>query len=138
MTKRQDPSVIVGVFIFNDKGEVFLVKSEKKWSGKYLIPGGHVEYKEKAEDTVKREVKEETNLDIKDIEFLGFSEMINPKDFYDQSRHFLALNFKCKAINKDVILNEEAEEFLWISLEKVLDLDLNHSTKLQIEKIINS
>ena len=138
MTKRTDPSIIIGAFIFDDKGELFLVKSDRKWSGKYLIPGGHVEYGEKVEDTVKREVKEETNLDVKDMQFLGFSEIINPEEFHDQSRHFVALNFKCSAKNEDVILNEEAEEYLWVSLDKVLDLDLNSSTRLQIGKIINN
>lgn len=138
MPKRQDPSVIVGAFIFNLKGEIFVVKSSKKWSGKYLIPGGHVEYKERIEETVRRGVKEETNLDVDNIEFFGFSEIINPEAFHDQSRHFVALNFKCLAKNEDVILNEEAEEYLWVSLDKVLDLDLNSSTRLQIEKIINN
>ena len=29
MIKRQDPSIVVGAFIFNDKGELFLTKSDR-------------------------------------------------------------------------------------------------------------
>lgn len=37
----------------------------------YAIPGGHVEKGETCEDTVVRELKEETNLDIEIIHYLG-------------------------------------------------------------------
>ena len=36
------PEPTVGVFIFNQAGEILLLKSHK-WPGKYVVPGGHVE-----------------------------------------------------------------------------------------------
>ena len=46
MTDNVDfPRVAVGALILNNKEEVFLAKSHK-WSNKFGVPGGHVEYGE--------------------------------------------------------------------------------------------
>ncbi len=133
MIKRQDPSIVVGAFIFNDKGELFLTKSDR-WDDKYVMPGGHVEYGETVNEALKREMKEETNLDIGEIEFLGFKELLNlEQDFY-KDRHMISLNFKCKALNNEVILTDEAQEYIWISMDKVLELDLFDAVREEIKK----
>ena len=36
-----------------------------KWGNLWVVPGGHIEYGETIEEAIKREMKEETNLDIK-------------------------------------------------------------------------
>ncbi len=133
MVKRQDPSIIVGAFIFNNKGELFLTKSDR-WDNKYVMPGGHVEYGEIIIEALKREMKEETNLDINEIEFLGFKELLNlEQDFY-KDRHMVSLNFKCKALNNEVILTEEAQEYIWVSIDEVLSLDLYSIVREEIKK----
>ena len=133
MTKRQDPSLIVAAFILNNKNELFLTKS-KRWGNKYVIPGGHVEYGEYLKEALKREIKEETNLEIQDIEFLCFTELLNLKQDFYKDRHMISLNFKCKASNNDVVLDEEAQEYIWIRLDKALSLDLEESVRKNIER----
>lgn len=56
-----------------------------KWIGKYVIPGGHVELGERIEDALKREIKEETGLDIYDIEFICFQEFIYSEQFWKKN-----------------------------------------------------
>ena len=56
------PEVTVGALIFNPDGKLFLVKSHK-WHDKYVMPGGHIELGETAENALKREIKEETGID---------------------------------------------------------------------------
>jgi len=41
-----------------------------KWHDAYVIPGGHIELGETAEEALRREIKEETALDIYGIEFI--------------------------------------------------------------------
>ena len=61
MAEQTFPEPTVGVFIFNQIGELLLLKSHK-WPGKYVVPGGHVELGERLADTAIREAKEETGL----------------------------------------------------------------------------
>ena len=59
----------VRVVIQNEKGEL-LVIFEKKWNC-WVFPGGKIEPNETPLQTAKREVFEETNLIIKDLEIVG-------------------------------------------------------------------
>lgn len=68
MPEQRFPEPTVGALIFNAEGKLFLMKSHK-WHDEYVIPGGHIELGETAEEALRREIKEETALDIYDIEF---------------------------------------------------------------------
>jgi len=81
MVKNQFPELVVAALIFNQKGKVILLKSHK-WRNKYVIPGGHVELGERFEDALKREIKEETGLNIFDIKFVCFQESIFDSAFW--------------------------------------------------------
>ena len=87
MAEQQYPEPTCGALIFNPAGKIFLMKSHK-WKDKYVIPGGHIELGEKMEDALKREIKEETGLDVFDIEFLFFQEFIFGEEFV-KKRHFI-------------------------------------------------
>ena len=65
MNKQKYPEPTVGALIFNQEKEIFLMTSPK-WKGKYVIPGGHIEMGEEIEQALRREIKEETNLNIFD------------------------------------------------------------------------
>lgn len=89
MSEQQFPEPTVGVFIFNTNDELLLLKSHKR-SDKYVVPGGHVELGERIEDATIREAKEETGLDIYDLEFINFQQFIYDPAFW-KPRHFIEL-----------------------------------------------
>lgn len=60
----------VGALIFNPVGKTFLMKTFK-WSNKYATPGGQIELGKRIEDALRREVKEETGINIYDIKFIS-------------------------------------------------------------------
>ncbi|MFA7006548.1 MAG: NUDIX domain-containing protein, partial [Verrucomicrobiia bacterium] len=84
------------------------------------------------EAALAREMKEETGLDVRDIRFVMAQDCIEPAEFY-RREHFLLLNFTCRADATDVRLNEELEDFRWISTEDALKLELNKPTRILIE-----
>lgn len=71
---EQRPKVGVGVFIFKE-GKVLLGKrtNYSHGGGEYCPPGGHMEHMESFEEVVRREVKEEAGIEIKNIRFLCLS-----------------------------------------------------------------
>src|SRR3989338_3788711 len=132
------PLITVGALIFNKKNKILFVKSNK-WKGQYGIPAGKVHYGEKVIDGLRREIKEETDLDVYGIKFLLRQEIINPKDFFKKS-HFVSFNHICKAKSMNVKLNNEAQSYKWVTAENALKLELNKPTKGLIQyylKIIN-
>ncbi len=126
MGEQQYPEPTVGALIFNPEGKVFLMKSHK-WKNKYVVPGGHIELGESAETALKREIKEETGLDIYDIEFVAFQESIFDDQFY-KKRHFIFFDFACKTRSDKVKLNSEGQEFVWVDLKEALRLPVETYT----------
>jgi len=126
MAKQQFPEPTVGAMIFNPDGKLFLMKTHK-WGNKYAIPGGHVELGETLIDSLKREIKEETNLDIHHIRFLCFQEFIYDDAFWEK-RHFIFFDYVCETDSTDVILNDEAQEYIWVPLSNISSLPIEPYT----------
>lgn len=125
--EQKYPEPTVGALIFNPEGKILLIKSHK-WRGKYVIPGGHIELGEKMEEALKREIKEETGLDIFAIKFICFQEFIFDNVFWEK-KHSIFFDFACKTNSTKVKLNSEAQEFLWVTLDEALKLDVEPYTK---------
>ena len=128
------PLATVGGLIFNAKGEVLMVRTHK-WSNKWGIPGGKIKFGETSEAALRREIKEETDLKVTDIEFVLVQDCIHSKEFY-RDAHFVLLNYTCRATGKlDVKLNHEAQEFQWVTLAEAKKLKLNKPTKVLLEAV---
>jgi len=127
MSNQLYPEPTVGALIFNKVGRIFLMKSHK-WGHKYALPGGHIEIGETMTDAVKREVKEETNLDVYDIVFVCFFEVIFDPAFW-QKKHFIFFDFVCKTNDTDVVLNEEAQSYKWVTQQEAFSLPLESNTE---------
>jgi len=136
MPEQQYPEPIVGALIFNPEGKLLLVKSHK-FNGMYVIPGGHIELGEKMEDALKREVKEETDLDIYNVKFIGFQEFIFDEIFHTK-KHFIFFDYSCRTDSKpaEVKLNSEAQSYIWVPAEEALKLDVDPYTIVAIKKYL--
>lgn len=129
--ERRQPIVTVGALIFNAQGECLMVRTPK-WNRSWGIPGGKVRYGEAMEAALVREIKEETGLDVHDIRFVIAQDCIETPEFY-RPEHFLLLNFACRTNGTAVCLNEELEDFRWLSPKDALNLSLNKPTRILIE-----
>ncbi|MDP7049167.1 MAG: NUDIX domain-containing protein [Verrucomicrobiota bacterium] len=128
------PIPTVGALIYNALGQVLMVRTDK-WSGKWGIPGGKIEYGETSVEALRREVAEETSLQIADIEFVLSQDCINSAEFY-RPEHFILLNYTCRCAGEtDVTLNEEAQTFCWVSESEALALALNKPTRTLLDAV---
>ncbi|MBC8504846.1 MAG: NUDIX domain-containing protein [Anaerolineales bacterium] len=131
MTKQEYPHPTVGALIFDPDGRLFLMKSHK-WHGKYVVPGGHIELGETIEEALNREVKEETNLDVFDVEFLLYQDFLYDDAFW-KNMHFVFFDFSCRTNSPEVVvLNEEASEFTWAHLDRALKMAIDPYTRTAI------
>jgi len=129
------PVATVGALISNALGQVLMIRTQK-WSNLWGIPGGKIKFGETSEDGLRREIKEETNLDITDIDFVLVQDCIHSREFY-RDAHFVLLNYTCRVMDSGAVrLNEEAQEFHWVSLEEALAMELNRPTRILIEAVM--
>ena len=134
MPEQSFPEPTVGAFVFNHNDQLLLLKSHK-WPGKYVVPGGHVELGERIEDAVVRETKEETGLDVYELDFIVVQEFVYDPSFW-KPRHFIFFDYACKTNSTEVRLNDESEEYDWVSLEEAIHLPLDSYTRVCIEKLM--
>jgi ADP-ribose pyrophosphatase YjhB (NUDIX family)/phosphoglycolate phosphatase-like HAD superfamily hydrolase len=128
------PICTVGAAVFDSSGRVLMVRTQK-WSGLWGIPGGKVKFGETMADALRREIKEETNLEISEIRFILAQDCIHSKEFYREA-HFVLLNYTCRAASPtDVKLNDEAQEFRWATLPDALEMRLNHPTRVLLNAL---
>jgi nucleoside triphosphatase len=130
--KQVFPEPCVGALIVNPKGKFFLMRSHK-WNNLFVLPGGHIELGETMEQALKREVKEETGLDVFDIDFICVLEFVFDNVFY-KKKHFIFIDFACKTNSGKVKLGEEAEEYTWATISEAFRLPLEPYTKKTIEE----
>ena len=97
----------VRVVIQNEKGEL-LVIFEKKWNC-WVFPGGKIEPGETPEEAAKREVFEETNLIIEDLEIVA------EKEFFSDELQKNKTGYLIKA-------NKYSGEIKIKELEKIADI----------------
>lgn len=82
--------------IFNDKGEILVCR---KGDGDWQIPGGHPEKDETINQTLEREVLEEVDITISDIQILGIQKGEMP-DISDNKPHY---QVRCIAKLKELL-----------------------------------
>jgi 8-oxo-dGTP diphosphatase len=109
--------VVVGVFL--DEGKFLAEKrkaDEKIDPGLVCLPGGHVEAKETRDCALKREMKEELDIEVKKLIFLKKSSWVASNKEKQNVYYYLVLDYegepKCKT----------ADKLLWS--QKISDLDV--------------
>lgn len=137
MAEQIYPEPTVGGLIVNPRGEILIVKSHK-WRGKYVIPGGHIELGETLQEALVREIEEETGLEVHDCRFLCYQEFIMDESFWKE-RHYIFFDFICKTETTAVSLNDEAQEYRWVTVEEALRLPIDaymrHAVEVYIQKL---
>ncbi len=112
--------VATKAFIKNSEGKILILRESDKYEdgsnkGKYVIPGGRIEFGEKLKYALIREVKEETNLDIEIGKIFHTSEW--SPIVRDEQWHIVGLYFKCKSNTDEVKLSQDHDSFEWINPE---------------------
>ena len=104
--------------IVKNKGKVLILKkSPKDWSypNKWSFCSGYIKEFESAEDTVLREIEEETGLKAKIIK----KGKIFQKNDKNNGKSWLIMPFLCEVKSKNVKLDRENIEFRWINYKDI-------------------
>ncbi|MHC1635164.1 MAG: NUDIX domain-containing protein [Candidatus Methanospirareceae archaeon] len=136
--------VAVGAVIEDAKGRILLVKhvprSDDFWAGKWICPGGELEFGERIEEGIKREVKEETHLDIiLKKPLVPFERIIY--EGKEKKKHVIYIDYIAEVAGGDLQPDSDVGEAIWVDKEdlKKMEGELHEDTKklLKIAGIIS-
>jgi 8-oxo-dGTP diphosphatase len=116
------PKLTVDGVIFNDN-EILLVKRNKEpFKGRWALPGGFVEYNEKVEDAIVREIKEETGVNAEIKELIGVYS--DPKR--DPRGHTITIVFLLEIISGKIKGGDDASDANFFDLKQLPALSFDH------------
>lgn len=121
---KQFPTHIVAVdgIIENNNNEILLVKH--RHHGVWTVPGGQVEVGENLIDALKREIKEETGINIDVNKLICVSSNTCTYQGYNGYGTIptkVMFGFTCKYINGELCTSDETSEICWVPKDKVIE-----------------
>jgi ADP-ribose pyrophosphatase YjhB (NUDIX family) len=129
------PRVRVAAIILRD-GALLLARHEKQGRTYWLLPGGGCEYGEAIGEALTRELKEETNLDIRVGDLVLVNDSIPP----DKHRHVLNLYFRAEIVRGELACrtDERLKEVAFVPVSELSGLtfypDIRESLVAAIRK----
>jgi ADP-ribose pyrophosphatase YjhB (NUDIX family) len=105
-------SVSVAGVITDDHGRALLI--QRRDNHRWEPPGGVLEPGETIPDGLRREVREETGLDVEPVALTGV--------YKNMTRAIVALVFRCKITGGDLASSDEVSAFRWATGAEVAEL----------------
>jgi 8-oxo-dGTP diphosphatase len=117
-------------FIYKDGKILLLLRSanEKAFPLFWELPGGKIEFGESTEKGLRREILEETGLDIKILKpYSTFSYIFN-------ETHYIDIQFFCELLGGNVKISKEHDKYLWVDKNNLDDLHISEQMRMAILK----
>jgi len=115
--------------------EVLLVKrAYPPRAGEWSLPGGRLELGESLVDAVRREVREETGIEVEVGPLVEVFDRVH-RDADGRVRyHFVIADYLCDSIGGVLAAGDDAADARWVAREDVAGLDVNAHARAVIEK----
>ena len=124
----------VKIFLKNEQGKFLIVKRNpekyQKVKGEWDIVGGRIDPGSKLLDNLKREVREETQLEILDEPKLIYAQDI----ILNEEKHVVRLSYVGNTSGEPVLDTNENTEYKWLSFE---DLKKHENLDIYVREILN-
>jgi nucleoside triphosphatase len=125
--------------IIEHNGRLLLIQS--RHGGKYALPGGGVDLGERLEHALKREVMEETGIEVEIQRFVRVQEHFFYYDPLDHAYHSFLFFYACAPRTFELIPDnlvdddDDAEKPQWIDVQQLRADDFQHHGSLILEQL---
>jgi len=131
------PVVGVGAVVVRDGKALVIKRAHEPRKGEWSLPGGLVELGESLQDAVRREIKEETRLDIDVGPIIETFDRVHHDDQGKIRYHFVIVDFLCWANGGDAVAGSDAEAVAWVTAAEIDDYGINAHAKAVILRGLN-
>ncbi len=125
--------------IVNNDGRALIVREANIYVegtniGKWGVPGGRIQSDEFFHEGLKREVREETSLEI-EIDKPAYVGEWWPV-IKGVKNHIVAVFVRCKQVSEEINLSEEHDEYAWIDLDSISSYNIMPPDDLAIIEVL--
>jgi 8-oxo-dGTP diphosphatase len=122
--------------VIDDQRRLLMVK--RRDSGMWTMPGGAMEIGDSLTSCVRREVAEETAVDVEVRGIIGtYSDPQTRVAYSDgEVRREFTILFHCQPIGGSLTINDESVDGCWADLDRVLDLPMVASQRRRIKDVV--
>ena len=115
MKVYQSPSLTVDAIVQNKDKILTIRRKNDPFKDNLALPGGFVNYGERVEDAVIREILEETSIEISPVHVLGvYSDPIR-----DPRKHTVSIAFVGIIVSGEAKASDDAKEIEWIDIKNI-------------------
>lgn len=117
MADDKRPTLAVGGVVFRERQVLLIQRRRPPFKGHWSIPGGKVEFREPLEAALRREILEETAIDT---EPLGLIDVFEALPATPTDRHFVMVDYACRAVGGTVAAGDDAMDAAFFSLDEAM------------------
>ena len=126
------PVVGVGAVIVRDGRALIVRRAHEPRRGEWSLPGGMLHLGESLPEAVRREVREETGLEIELGPIIETFDRIHHDDAGRVRYHFVIIDFVCWSPRGDAVAGSDAEAVAWVSADEIDGYGVNAHAKAVI------
>jgi 8-oxo-dGTP diphosphatase len=112
------PVVGVGGVVVRDGHALIVKRAHEPRKGEWSLPGGTVELGETLVDALRRELKEETGLDVEIGEVVEVFDRVHRIDTRIQY-HFVVIDYLCRPIGGQLCAGDDADDVAWVRGDEI-------------------
>ena len=128
------PVVGVGAVVI-EAGRVLLVERGKEpHKGMWSLPGGVLELGERLADGLRREIREETGLEVRVLEVVEVFERILPDAGGRTEYHYVLIDYLCERIGGELRPGDDVRCAVWVEPARLGEYHITPGTPAVIEK----
>ena len=128
------PIAGVGVVVFRNE-EVLLVKRKKApYKGQWSIPGGKQRLGETVTQAVRRELMEETGVEVNELTLIDVIDIMVPDEEGEILYHYIVADYRAHWLSGECSPGDDALDVQWFNLNKLGSISLLDKTRKIILK----
>lgn len=124
----------MGALILDGSRVLLVLRGHEPLKGYWSLPGGAVETGEALEDALRREVREETGLDVEILGLVEVFERVTRDDAGAAEFHYILMDYACRATAGALCAADDASGARWFGRDEVAALHITPGTPAVIEK----
>ncbi len=128
------PFLGVGALIFDNEKLLIVERAGEPFKGYWSLPGGIVECGEKLEQGIRREVLEETGLEVEPLSVFEIFERIIPDADGKTEYHYVLIDYLCRPVGGRLSAASDVSRVAWVTEQKLGDYRLTDGTLSVVER----